>query len=306
MYFNEIEGSNASLPWMKFYLNLGRYFLECIWDSNRKYGICINVPFTEYLAVTIGLGVCDAIYSEDVEIKETEAEYEIGMLLFYKVTPDHDEKAVTFQGFNSNGHPIVKTKGKNPETITITHNWENKLRIAPTQRSYKRNRYLSNDHTKKVKQFYGTEVLNRLEKSNEFSLLFIGNETRLKKEFETRLTENLFFSDFLLPKQLVGEQEYYLSELVSSRHKEDLHNIKNKTIVIYNTLEAFNNFYEELVDCHCILLFDRRDTSIHREDVFNLLKKLSWDIDKGIIEETKKLPGDFFDGELIAWSYENE
>lgn len=305
MYFKEIENYNSKLSWSKFYLQLGRYIYNFIQNYSEPQHIAINMPYTNYCSHIVALGILDSLYS-DVAIATQHNnildQLEPGMLVFYQPKPDSPEVTHTYDGQTEEGYPILKTKGKNPVRNVIKKDWDVKIRVATTQRRYKRNRSLGNQSLQTLKAKYDSNTIDNISRSNPLSIIIIGNEKQLKEESYLEI-DGISLNELLLMKHFVREQEFYITKIISSRSLSDLEIKSDKTFIIYTSLESFNNFYDELSMYPSVFLFNNQSESFYKLDVLETLNKIidkqppSNDFDISSLEIPKGI-------EIITWEGE--
>lgn len=276
MYFKEIENYNSKLSWSTFYLQLGRYIYNGIKDYSEPPHMAINTTYTNYCSHVIALGVLDSLYSDSTISTSTNDildQLKPGMLVFYQATLDSQEITHTYCGKTEEGYPILKTKDKNPIQIIVKKDWHTKIRVANTQRKYKRTRSLNNQSLQILKTVYNPDTIDSISRSNPLSLLIIGNEKQLREEAALEI-DGTSLNNLLLMEHFVREQEFYITKIISSRSMNDLEIKTDKAFVIYTSLESFNNFYEELSMYPSVFLFNNQIESFYKIDVLETLDKI--------------------------------
>ncbi|MCC3359106.1 hypothetical protein [Bacillus sp. REN16] len=309
MKFNNIEDEITEESWLSFYLNIGRHFYEANLDERNKITLCLSVPFLHYIAAGIGLGICDKLYSLDISKNEGDILKELnpGTLIFYQAPNTKKEKAYTFEGFNVDGYPLLLSKGKNPETITLTRTqlWRN-IRVAPDQVKYKRNRIIKTSYLQTpIYSFYNKANIDNILRKSQINILFIGNEKRLKKEMRYEFEKGYPLSQWLLPKSMFGAQSSFVSEIVSSGTRVDSIDISPETFLIFDGVQAFTQSWYRKMGNPSIILLER---TASMESLFSGIDLLNRIIDSrdvsvasdflDVVASIPKAPGNL---ELTAW-----
>lgn len=257
LFFKDIEMTTGSLNWAQFFLKLGRLYGQEILEDELIHNSIIKVPYTNFIPHLLSLGAADQIYckpSEENEIDDLKSKLKPGLLIFYKPTVNQVETPHTFIGFTDNGYPIIEDKKRYPTRTRLGENWETKIRIANEQVIYKRNRILKNDTINILKDYYPISNLDSLARANNHRILLIGNEKKIKLEAQEKI-DNVKIYSWLLMRPFLHQQFYYLTDVYSSKYKGELNDLPESTIVIYTSLDAFYNFYDELNYFSSIVLY---------------------------------------------------
>lgn len=241
MHFDSIESKISNENWLSFFLDLGRNFYNFNNIRSEKLHLCISVPFLNFISITIGLGICDKFYSLSTSNVYKFDDLKEGTLIFYCPPNSRKEQSYTFVGIDNDGYPKFKSKDRHPVTLTLRNtNWWEEIRIAPEQVKYKRNRFSKNESGKAIRTHYENQHIESILRKPALKILFVGNEKRLTKEMEQSLKDEYTFIDWLLPKSLVGAQNSYVTEIISSRAGMDTEEINEDTVIIYDGVQAFN------------------------------------------------------------------
>jgi len=257
LFFKDIEMTTGSLNWAQFFLKLGRLYGQAILEDELIHNTIIKVPYTSYIPHLLSLGTADQIYckpSGETEIDDLKSKLKPGLLIYYKPSVNQVETPHTFIDFTDNGYPVIEDKKRYSTRTRLGENWENKIRIANEQVIYKRNRTLKNKTINILKDYYPISNLDSLARSNNHRILLIGNEKKLKLEAQEKI-DNIEIYSWLLMRPFLHQQSYYLTDIYSSKYKGDLNGLPRSTIVIYTSLDAFYNFYDELNCFSSIVLY---------------------------------------------------
>lgn len=261
MNFSSIESGISEKSWLSFYLNIGRKFYEANRNTNSTLNICISVPSLYYVAAGIGLGICDRLYSSDVDENGEDILKQLkpGTLVFYRSPFSKTEKSYTMEGLTKEGYPVIKGTGKNPETITLMRPqlWQN-VRVAPEQITYKRNRTMKTSGLQTViYEYYDRGKIDNILRNPRINILFIGNERRLKEEMSQEFEDGHLPAEWLLPKSMNGTQRSYVSDVVPSGTRPESLSLNSDTILIFDGVHAFTQSWYRNLPNPCIILLER-------------------------------------------------
>lgn len=275
MFFKDIESSTGSLHWAHFFLKLGRMYGSEILKENQIHNMVIKVPYTNYIPHFISLGAADQIYSSPIEnsIENVKSKLKPGMLIYYKPTINKAESPYTFLGFTEDGYPIIEDKGKNPTKTKLGIKWETKIRIANEQVKYKKGHKLKNTAINILKDYYPINNLDLIARTNNHRIILIGNEKKILIEAQEEI-QNIEFYNWLMMRPFLHQQSYYLTDIYSSKFKGDLNNIPHNTIVIYSSLDAFYNFYDELKSYSSVVLYSPVESNLKDIEVLSSVMDL--------------------------------
>lgn len=263
MLFKEIETQHGSLHWAKFFLELGRLYGQQLIHDDAAHNLIIKMPYTDFIPQLISLGFADQLYSQiSAEPPDTNLKEKLvpGTIVYYRSSPTLPEEPYKFLDFYNSEFPIIEDMKKNTLRIKITKNWEKKIRIANEQVIYKKSRALKNKTLNSLKQYYPAARLEQLARLNNYRILIVGNETKLKQESEATI-QGLNLHSWLLMRQFLHSQSYYLTNIYSSKFKKDLEELPFNTLIIYSSLEAFYHFHEELNMYSSIILYSSFENS---------------------------------------------
>ena len=313
MNFNYEDNEISKEKWFSFYINTGRLFYEKNKEDNGNLNLFISTSFLNYIAAGIGVGISDRIFSTASlgEGKDIIKKIQPGTLVLYRPPSSKQEETYTFEGLNKDGHPEIKSTGKNPTTLTLTRPklWKN-IRIAPEQTKYKRNRtFKTSDLYKKVYERYDKEHVNNILRESKINLLFVGNERRLKAEIGSEFKSGHSPAEWILPRTMNGVQSSFISDIVTTGSDLDSLPLDTDTILIFDGVQAFIQSWHKGLKNACIILFERTATV---DSLFDGLDSLDTALDSKSVTEAK----DFIDTiksfpeipqniELTAWRQEN-
>lgn len=303
MYFSDIDNPLSNLNWAKFYVDLGRLFGREIIHSGQLHNLILRVPYTNYIAHFISLGIADEVYSNDnIELESDLSEKLIPgeTVVYFKESDYSREKPYNFLGFNKYNNPIIQEMKRqkqksSPMKIFLANDWREKVRVANENIQYKTVRTLNNDSLNKLKHYYSDENLEKLARLNNNKIIIIGNKNRLEKEADT-VIQGLKLSNWLLMHHSLSLQSFYLSKVYSTQYQEKLEELPKGTVVIYTSLDSFYYFYDDLKGFSSIVLDSPVENNINEqqalEDIVELFGKYKYSelIDSALrSEHTKKV-----------------
>lgn len=87
-------------------------------------------------------------------------------------------------------------------------------------------------------------------------------------------------------RPFLHQQSYYLTDIYSSKYKGDLNDLPPSTIVIYTSLDAFYNFYDELNCFSSIVLYSSVESNPTEVEALSMIVDLMDEKDSSkLIEE---------------------
>lgn len=221
-----------------FYISLGRLFKQAQ-NNKRNLCVCLSIEHLDYAAVLTALGISDSLYRESYSSKSTRLNIEKGTLVFIKENQSR-EKAYEYMGVDNAGHPVFKSRGRNPVTLTFYNEerWEN-VRVAPSQIKYKNNRYSNKDSTNKIVDFYKDYNIDEVLQDAMLKFVIVGKVKKLINEAELEVEDNLKIRDIALFSNLVKNQDPFIGAIVSSVDNLEMKAINSNTILIYDGVKRF-------------------------------------------------------------------
>ncbi|MBS4208053.1 hypothetical protein [Bacillus sp. FJAT-50079] len=302
MKFTDIESKISNKNWLSFFLDLGRIFYDSNKTRSENLHLCISVPFLNYLSIAIGLGICDKFYSSSAYNVHKFDDLKEGTLVFRRPPNSKKEQSYVFVGIDSDGYPQFKSKHRPPVTLTLRNqNWWEEIRIAPEQVKYKRNRFSKNERGKAIRTHYESQHVDSILRKPDIKVLFVGNVNRITMEMEESLMDEYTFIDWLLPKSLVGAQNSYVTEIISSKASPVTEEINAETVIIYDGVQAFNQSPYRNYENASIILLERNASEALLGEALQDIYNYEVNTDEEFIEMVSQRKGIPKNLEILAW-----
>jgi hypothetical protein len=303
--------------WFEFFCELGFLFYKNLLNDEGRLSIVVNVPFSSYISIALGIGISHAVYSSNEknnnDLFEWLSSIRPGTLVFYTPNESSPEKSYIFEGISELGYPTLNGMGINKgvkTTLSKKETWKN-IRIAPEQNKYKRQRTLAGDNgMEKIYEKYEVDAVRQVFNFGSPYFFLIGNEGGLREDTKKVIEDEFTVQDFLRIKKFGGRQYSFISEFYSSNEDAgELHSLGHGSPVVIEGASSFLRYYLNIKNNPKIIILTREsplDTTLDAlEKIENSLLINQFKGDEEFLQKISSInvPSNI---EILCWREKNE